>query len=113
MAAIGISEQSKGINRHVLQGINHAVDILGLADGDILSLTTTAGLQAAIVTLAGSAENKLNFARQINKNIDAAVAIGTFTDALVAAANTVAGLRTLCTQEDALLDSTNRAAFAF
>lgn len=97
--------------RHALQFFNHAVD-RGLANSDILSLTTVAGLKVAI-TAKVVHEVDVNMLRQANKAIDTAQAIGVLTDTNVAAADTVAGIRSLFTTFNSALTSTDSRTFQY
>lgn len=104
MAALPIYETQKGFNRQAL----HAVDVefvLGnLTDAIINPLTTVAGLRAILHTNAY--ETNLRRLEQFRRWVDFAEAIGVLTDARVAAADTVDGLKTLFTDEDTTITAT-------
>ena len=104
-------ETSMDPARHALQMFNHAVD-RGLADADILSLTTVAGLKVAI-TAEVIHEVDVELLRQVNKAIDTAEAHGILTNTNVAAANTVAGIRALFTTFNAALTATDAKSFQY
>lgn len=104
-------ETTMNAARHALHFFNHAVD-RGLADGDILNLGTVAALKAAIL-LEAVHETDLDMLRQANKAIDTAQAIGVLTDTNVAAANTVAGIRTLFTDFNTALTATSTRLFQY
>lgn len=106
-----IHDTDIGRNRHGLNSINHAADE-GLTNAIILPLTTVAGLKAAILALVVHNADS-NILRQINLNIDVAVAAGILTDANVTAADTVAGLEAIFTALDSNLSATERRTFAF
>jgi hypothetical protein len=106
-----IHETDLGRNRHLLNSINHAVD-LGLNDAGILGLTTVVTLKAAIAAFTPH-ETFTNILRQINKNIDVGEAAGILTTGNITAADTVAGLEAICVALDANLVATERRTFAF
>mgnify|MGYP001599210163 CR=1 FL=1 len=115
MAANLIHETDKNYNRHGLRAVNHAVNNLGLVDADVLSLTTGAGLVAAIAAKTGTTvhETQANIRRHVEGAINAWSITGGITDAEVAAANTVSGLRTQATDNDSSLTSTDSTSFAY
>lgn len=98
-------------SRHTLQMFNHAVD-LGLVNADILSLTTVAGLRTAIGNLVVH-EAYTDLRRQIQKAIDTAEALGILTNAGVAAADTIAGIRALFTTFNSALVATDGKSFQY
>lgn len=108
---MALHETQLNMLRHALQSFNHAV-ALGLANSNILSLTTAAGLKAAILALV-THETDTNGLRQANLGLQYAIDAGVLTDANVASADTVAGIRSIFTTADSSLTSTDERVFAW
>ena len=111
MAANVLHETQLQFNREYLGFINHA-NALGLVDADILSLTTIAGLRAAIVGKVVH-ETDSNIMRQASSAMQAAFDNNCITNAEIAAADTIAGMRTQGTDNDPSLSATEQKTFAY
>lgn len=102
--------------RHGLAWLNHLVD-LGFADADILSLTTVEGTSTttSLMGKIGSKGYQADLTRQAQKALSLAGPSGAniLTNTNLAAANTIAGVRTVFTDYDSALISTERRSFAF
>ncbi len=106
--------------RHAMAAFNHAVDVFGLADADILNLTTVEGSGAT--SLMGKIESKTalsdsyeNLKRQLKKALSLAGPNGAnvLTNTNLAAADTLAGVRAIFTAYDGSILATERKSFAF
>jgi len=107
-----IHETDLGRNRHLLNSLNHAID-LGLTDALLAPLTTEATLKAAVLALVVH-ETYSNLQRQINKNIDVGVAAGILTTTNITAGDTAALLEGIMVALDTPnLVAGERRTFAF
>lgn len=106
-----IHEDQKFANMAAMHAFNTAV-ALGVVDADILADATLADLQADVTGLGintpGGHEDRYYPKNiRIKNALKVAFDIGTLTDALIAAADTVAGIRTLFDDQDAGLLNTS------
>lgn len=111
-----LTEVDLQANRACLRNFNVAVIICGLTDADILSLTTVLGTNASTALEAKIRGKTVNeqyvpLREQAASSLKIAKNIGTLTDAGIAAANTIAGVRTLFTNQDSSLTSTDASLF--
>lgn len=102
---MAIHEDQKIPNKAALQAFNTGV-VLGVNDAAILADANLADLQADVTGLAittqGGHEDRYYVKRsRIFNALKVAFDIGTLTNALIAAADTVAGIRTLFDDQDA------------
>lgn len=108
---MAIHETDLYYNRIALSALNHAA-AMGLADSDILSLTTVAGLASAITGLTKQEVDE-QLQRQLASNITISGQVGAITNTQVAAADNLAGVRTVYTGNDSALSSTEDRTFEF
>jgi len=101
--------------RHGMHMFNHAVDILGLAVGDVDDEATTAAVRANIAAKTNFHEVYTNFQRDALLSFDILVATGCFTNALINSADTIAGVRSLfddATGDPSITNTSEQRTFA-
>lgn len=91
----------KEITKHAMNALNAS----NISDAEIAPLTTAAALKALFVGRTTGYQGQRADMEFHEASIDAANAAGIFTDANVAAANTMAGLRTILITANSDLDS--------
>jgi hypothetical protein len=110
-----LTEAQIAQNRKCCAMFNHAVDVLGVASADILSLTTVKGTASTalegMIRLKTPAEKDIPLQRQIADAMASAKDNSLLSDAGVAAADTLAGMRTLFTTNDANLTGLERSPY--
>lgn len=96
-----VGYQVKEITKHAMNALNAS----NITDAEVNPLATAAALKALFVGRATGYWTQRNDMEFHEASIDAAIAAGIFTDANVAAANTMAGLRTILITANSDLDS--------
>lgn len=115
---MAIQEQYLPANRFCLSLFNAAVDVLGVADANILSLTTWAGTNTTtsmegMIRNLTVAERHVHLQRQIADQLAKVPDLGLSTNTALAAADTVSGVRSIFTTNDSSLNSSLHPTFAF
>lgn len=113
---MAIKEVDINLNRACLRNFNVAVTACGLTDSDIASLTTVLGTNSSTALEAkirSKTVNEVNvpLREQAASSMRLAKNIGTLPDVGIAAANTLAEVRTLFTDQDSSLESSDQSLF--
>src|SRR5262245_44997179 len=108
---MAVAEKDKPLVRASKAWFDWAVEALGVANADILNLTTIRGTNTttALVAMIGAktcAEKDVPARRACQQAMIIAESIGVLTTTNVAAANTVAGMRALWNAQDSSLSAT-------
>jgi hypothetical protein len=111
-------ENLAAANRHAYNLFNASVTLLGVANANILSLTTVKGTNTTtsmegMIRNITCHENLVRLREQIADQMAAAADAGLLTDALIAAANTVAGVRTVFVTTNGATADTTFPTFAW